>query len=78
MNINGSDQAYMSLFKKDVRLCSALAAGEGAIFQMGVCTRVVHLAVGEEVWAVNPYWSITEAYNLYYTTFEGFMIQGDV
>ena len=78
MNINGSDQAYLSLFMKDTGLCSAVAAGEGDIFQTGVCSRVVRLAVGEEVWVINPYWSIAEAYNLYYTTFEGFMIHGDV
>ena len=78
MNKNPSDLAYMSLKMDGVHLCSALAAGQGSILQMGVCTRVVQLAAGGEVWVINPDWSEVGDFHHDYTTFEGLMIHGDI
>ena len=78
MNKNPSDLAYMSLKTDGIHLCSALAAGQGSFLQMGVCTRVVQLAAGEDVWVINPDWSEVGEFHRDYTTFEGFMIHGNI
>ena len=76
MNKNPHDLAYMTLKRNGMTVCRALAAGRGSTLQTGVCTRVVQLAAGDEVWVINPDWADT--YQHHFTAFEGFMIHGQV
>ena len=76
MNEDGEENVYAQLMVNGSESCQALAAGEGNKFQTGVCSQVVRLAAGDEVWVVNPHWSTNNHYHKDFTTFEGFMIHG--
>ena len=75
MNAQAGDEVYLRLMVNGTGSCVALAAGVGK-FQTGVCTQVVRLAAGDEVWVINPHWGSTYLYRQDFTSFEGFMIHG--
>ena len=73
MNDAAGEKAYVELMKNGAHLCVALAHG-GNAKQTGVCSRVIHVAAGEEVWAVNPSWASNNGYHRTYTALEGFLL----
>ena len=78
MNVEVGNMAYLLLMVDDAQSCMALAAGNAAKFQTGLCRHVVHLEAGEEVWVTNPDWAATEEFQPRFTAFEGFMINVDI
>ena len=73
MNAQAGDEVYLHLVVNGAGSCVALAS-EVERFQTGVCTQVVRLAAGDEVWVINPDWGATYLYRKDFTAFEGFMI----
>ena len=78
MNNAAGKQAYVSLKVNGIEICRNLTNGDGGAHQTGVCSRVVRLAGGEEVWAENPNWSTNDRYLRLFTAFEGFKIHGEM
>ena len=77
MNDGNNDRAITQIIHNENALCSAMAAGHGDKNQFGMCSQVVCLAAGDEVWVVNPQWSSTVQYYRGYTTFQGFLLHGE-
>ena len=50
MSTEPQDRAYLTLKVKGMELCSALA--RGFRLETGVCSHVMRLAAGEEVWVI--------------------------
>ena len=68
--------AFLALMVGEDQICLALASG--AITQTGVCTRVVGIREGQDVWVKNPVGGGNTYYGNGVTSFSGVLLHPDV